>query len=51
MMAEDRVVSPLMLASFQTVSDEMVVVPPEIVPDTIRLLETVTADTESVPVK
>ena len=42
--AADKVASPLIVAAFQTLSDEIVVVPPEMVPDTTRLFCTVAAD-------
>jgi hypothetical protein len=44
MMAADRVASPLMVVALNTLSEETVVVPPEIVPETTRLLETVAAE-------
>jgi hypothetical protein len=49
MMAADRVASPLMVAAFNTLSDETVVVPPEIVPETTRLFWIRAADTVSNP--
>jgi hypothetical protein len=41
--------SPLILAAFKTARDEIVVDPPEIVPDTTRLFWTVAADTDTSP--
>jgi hypothetical protein len=49
MMAADRVASPSMLASFPTLSDESMVIPPEIVPDTTRLLVMMAADRVASP--
>jgi hypothetical protein len=48
-LAAERVRRPLMVAAFNTLSEETVVVPPEIVPDTTRLLEIVAADTVMSP--
>jgi hypothetical protein len=49
MMAADRVASPLMVVAFKTLRVVTVVVPPEIVPDTTRLLEMIAADRVASP--
>jgi hypothetical protein len=47
--AAESVRSPLIVAAFKTLSDEIVVDPPEIVPDTTRLFWILAADTVRSP--